>query len=257
MATTPQKPPPIARTLLNKAFPSADADRIFTDKVLHRPLLLQPTDADPKTATDARSHRQQARAKARQLSLHRAHQKPKPLSAKEKRLLRVHEIPASARKYNIYEPLHQMWVGYMQELLGGQVPVTPAVVAKLVSAEFVGAEVEVVRCRCVSRVGIKGIVVKDTRFMFEIVTRKDVVKSSLFLRLHSYRDPIPLKVIDQSLGIPKEHAVFRFEIPTPEQPGEDALEPRNLVFELHGSQFEYRSTDRASKKFKQRNLDDL
>jgi ribonuclease P protein subunit POP4 len=74
-----------------------------------------------------------------------------------------------------------MWVGYMQELLGGQVPVTPAIAAKLVSAEFVGAEVEVVRCRCVSRVGVRGIIVKDTKFMFEIVTRKDEVKSgSLF-----------------------------------------------------------------------------
>lgn len=56
-------------------------------------------------------------------------------------------------------------------------PVTPAAAAKLVSAEFVGAEVQVVRCRCVSRVGVRGIVVKDTRYTFEIVTRKDELKS--------------------------------------------------------------------------------
>ena len=31
----------------------------------------------------------------------------------------------------------------------------------------------------------------------------------------------------------------------------------NLVFELHGSQFEHRATDRATKKFKQKHLSDL
>ncbi|KAI9862080.1 MAG: hypothetical protein M1813_004855 [Trichoglossum hirsutum] len=234
--STPKKPPPIVRNLLSKAFSPTDADRIFTDKVLHRPLLLQPTaEADPGTITpDARTRRQQARAKAQQLSRRRARQKPKPLSAREIRALRVHKIPREARKYAIYEPVHRMWVGYVQELLGGQAPVTPTAVGKLVSAEFVGAEVEVVRCRCVSRVGVRGIVVKDTRFTFEIVTRKDELKR-----------------------IPKEHAVFRFEIPPPERPGEDNTKARNLVFELHGSQFEHRSADRANKKFKQHNLDDL
>jgi ribonuclease P protein subunit POP4 len=60
-----------------------------------------------------------------------------------------------------------------------------------------------------------------------------------------------------STDIPKEHAVFRFEIPPPQRPGEDTTQARNLVFELHGSQFEHRSTDRANRKFKQHNLDDL
>lgn len=55
--------------------------------------------------------------------------------------------------------------------------------------------------------------------------------------------------------------MFRFEIPQPhgEPPdGEDDGEkPGNLMFELHGSQFMSRATDRATKKFKQRNLSDL
>lgn len=62
-------------------------------------------------------------------------------------------------------------------------------------------------------------------------------------------------------AIPKEYTVFRFEIPQPhgEPPdGEDDGEkPGNLVFELHGSQFMSRATDRATKKFKQRNMSDL
>ena len=70
-------------------------------------------------------------------------------------------------------------------------------------------------------------------------------------------------------AIPKGHTIFRFEIPQP-SPEVDAAEngdvvdgrepdltPPNLVFELHGSQFENRATDRATKKFKQRRLDGL
>ena len=47
----------------------------------------------------------------------------------------------------------------------------------LASADMHGALVEVVRSRCVSRVGLKGIVVRDAMFVVEIVTSKDVMKS--------------------------------------------------------------------------------
>lgn len=71
----------------------------------------------------------------------------------------------------------------MQEILDLKVDgkgglVTPASHgAKLVSADYHGAEVEVVRSRCASRVGVKGIVVRDTKFTFVVVTEKDEVKS--------------------------------------------------------------------------------
>ena len=62
-------------------------------------------------------------------------------------------------------------------------------------------------------------------------------------------------------AIPKEYTVFRFEVPQPQgepRDGEDdGKKACNLVFELHGSQFMNRATDRATKKFKQRNLSDL
>ena len=71
----------------------------------------------------------------------------------------------------------------MQEILDLRVSgrgglVTPASHgAKLASADYHGAEVEVVRSQCASRVGLKGIVVRDTKFTFVIVTEKDEVKS--------------------------------------------------------------------------------
>lgn len=52
--------------------------------------------------------------------------------------------------------------------------------SKLVSADFHGAEVEVVRSRCAGRVGVRGIVVRDTKFTFVVVTEGDEVKSEFF-----------------------------------------------------------------------------
>lgn len=49
--------------------------------------------------------------------------------------------------------------------------------SKLASSDFHGADLEVVRSRCAGRVGVRGIVVRDTKFTFVIVTEKDEVKS--------------------------------------------------------------------------------
>ena len=69
------------------------------------------------------------------------------------------------------------------------------------------------------------------------------------------------------VAVPKGHTIFRFEIPQPAhgidtimQEGEgesEQMEPDSLIFELHGSQFENRAPERATRKFKQRNMTDL
>jgi ribonuclease P protein subunit POP4 len=75
-----------------------------------------------------------------------------------------------------------LWVGYMREVLGVNdtartVYLTPGSSGQmLASADMHGALLTVARSRCVSRVGLEGIVVRDTRFTFEIITRKNVVK---------------------------------------------------------------------------------
>jgi ribonuclease P protein subunit POP4 len=51
-----------------------------------------------------------------------------------------------------------------------------------------------------------------------------------------------------SIAIPKEHTLFRFEIPLPVKEGENELKP--LVFEIFGEQFQTRAPDRANKKFR-------
>ena len=136
--------------------------------------------------------------------------------------------------------------------------------SKLASADYHGAELLVVHSRCVVMVGLKGIVVRDTKFTFQIITRQDQLKSKLLI----WTPNLGLKCLPFS-AIPKSHTIFQFVIPQRDAPidptgdggsrlvGDVCKEESNLVLELHGSQFESRATDRATKKFKQKNMIDL
>ena len=101
-------------------------------------------------------------------------------------MLGIYDVPKKDQRYKIYEPLHRMWVGYMWEILGLKDRQNAYVTAegagpKLASADYHGAELEVVRSRCVGRVGCKGIVIKDTKFTFEMITERNVLRSMMFL----------------------------------------------------------------------------
>lgn len=246
---TPKNSDSIALSLLSRAHSPTTANTILTEKVKSRPVYLKPSET---TTTNA----QQTRRARKLVASRKKKTKPAPLSARQKRALCIYEIPKAAQKYAVYEPLHRLWVGYIQEILGLEagrnLPVTGPAAAKLCSADYHGAELEVVRSRCVSRVGVRGIVVRDLRGVFEVVTRGDRVKV-----------------------VPKEGTVFRFTVPIPipvpiskaEEvdgqiekvgkggPKEEAK--KDLVFELHGNQFMYRAADRANKKFKSHFLPDL
>lgn len=176
------------------------------------------------------------------------------MSAKEKRVLGVYDIPKEERKWDIYEGLWKMWCGYIREILNIQplvetnlesgnaktprktIYLTPAVAGpNLASADFHGAKITCVRSRCAGRVGTEGIVVRDTKFTFVVITKTNEIKT-----------------------LPKEHSIFKFEVPIVEEGNDQAHgtaagEPHKqpvLIFELHGEQFKNRAIDRANKKFK-------
>ncbi|GFF25706.1 ribonuclease P protein subunit p29 [Aspergillus udagawae] len=231
--------PHIARELLARAHSPDTAEQLFTERIKQKPLYLRPTSPTP---ADNRERRRLHRIRKKEYFLRK--QKPKPLSAREKRISGLYDLPKEECKYSIFKELHKLWVDYMQEILDlrvRQVPITPqSHGSKLVTADFHGAELEVVRSRCSGRVGVKGIVVRDTKFTFMIVTEKDEVKT-----------------------IPKEHTIFRFSVPLPSADDEDTAMSdgdkvkKELTLELHGSQFENRPVDRANKKFKWRNVEYL
>ncbi|KAK2865410.1 hypothetical protein FQN49_003606 [Arthroderma sp. PD_2] len=254
-----------AHQILQRAHSPETADQLFTDKIKHRPLFLRPTSPTP---SDNRSRRRLQRIRKKEYFLRK--QKPKPLSAREKRALGIRKLPKEEMKYDIFKGLNHLWVEYMWDVLdlvprsntnsnwrkgvSGEITASSHG-SKLSSADFHGAEMQVVRSRCVSRVGVAGIVVRDSKFAFSLITDKNEVKT-----------------------IPKEHTIFRFEIPFPpaldsdtgqkDAPGEqdstrlggqetEKLDKKGLIFELHGNQFENRAPERANKKFKWKNLDYL
>lgn len=72
-------------------------------------------------------------------------------------------------------------------------------------------------------------------------------------------------------AIPKEQTIIRFRVPSPKpatdanadadtemkDDGQKQSEAKELVFEIHGNQFQNRAVDRAQKKFKWRNVEYL
>jgi ribonuclease P protein subunit POP4 len=169
---------PFGQALLERAFSPDTAASHYTERVLKRPLTVRATSPTPS----ARAIRRRTLNERKENSRKRSKQKPRPLSAAEKRKLCLNEIPKEQQKYVIYEPLHNLWLGYMREILAVNdaqraVYLTPASSGQmLASADMHGALLSVVRSRCVSRVGLQGIVVRDTRFTFEIITKNNVLK---------------------------------------------------------------------------------
>lgn len=193
-SSTPTKASRATLSFLRRAHSPKTANAIHVDKFLHKPLSLEPaTGEDPPQTQDARARRRASRNAKLVAQGQRRRKKPQPLSAAEKRRLCVYDVPKGERKYSIYEGLHELWCKYMREILlgwpqGDAKPdsngkdrrnrVEPQQAgAKLASADFHGARLQVVRSRCVSRVGVEGIVIKDTMFTFEVITKKDEIKS--------------------------------------------------------------------------------
>ncbi|KAF4997165.1 hypothetical protein FGRMN_4059 [Fusarium graminum] len=222
MASAPQQ---ATQNLLARAHSPDSANRIYSEKIQHRPLILRPTSPPPSTV-NART----ARRKAQQDRKEKQKQRPKPLSSRERRNLGLHDIPKDGQKYHIYEPLNQLWLGYARELLGNDLHTGgPSAAVKLASAEFHGAPIQVVRSHCPGRVGIQGVVVRDRKFVFEIITKKRGVKI-----------------------VPKEGTTFRVEILVNGETtkGEQGSENKVFACEILGDQMMLRAPDRANKKFK-------
>lgn len=64
-------------------------------------LHLQTMLLDPPVKHPRPSHRNQ----------------PRRLSAREKKRLKLHELPRDQQQYEDFLPLHALWLGYMEDLL--------------------------------------------------------------------------------------------------------------------------------------------
>ncbi|ETW82598.1 RNase P, partial [Heterobasidion irregulare TC 32-1] len=163
------------------------------------------------------------------------------------------KLKKEQERWDLFIPLRRLWLGYMSELLGlasppaSGMPSSAGMHAKLVKADFHGSIMTVRRSNKPALIGLSGIVVHETENAFRVVTRTN--KSKL---------------------IPKHGSVFAFAVPlystldTPSSSSPAAgpsssqssktsntvLEAPHIEFELYGNQFQFRSAERASKKFK-------
>jgi hypothetical protein len=123
-------------------------------------------------------------------------------------------------RFELFLPLHHLWLGYMSELLGlspppsspgitptpKDMPASSGMQAKLVKADFHGAiitgkgdffcdflvnPVSVQQSKNLSLLSLSGIVIHETENAFKVVTQKDKVKRAS-PPVHYF---IPLKII--------------------------------------------------------------
>lgn len=190
----------------NSVVDGFEADKVFSQKVKNKVFNLDNPSKAVADAKDAQRRRKRAN-------------KAKVLTAKEKRQLNVYDIPLASRKYELFEPLHELWKGYVEELFGTSNPL--AFTQKLLKADFHGAIITVARSKCPTFIGVSGIVAQETENVFKIITPNNALRV-----------------------VPKVNSVFTIHI-------------KNSLFTLHGNQFRYRASQRSSKKFKSRPTIDL
>lgn len=229
----------IARTLLERAHTPSTSTELFESKVKQRKLHLAATTRAPA------SNAQEARRAVRLAKASLKRRKPAALSSREKRALRLYHVPVANQKYAVYEPLREMWNAYILEVLSNEegklcLPVTAQMTTKLCAADYHGSYLRVVRSGCVSRVGIVGIVIKDSRGAFEIITASNKIKV-----------------------VPKENTTFEVRLRVPRSAASSTMAAEStpatiasldnyseVVFEIIGNNFMHRAADRATKKFR-------
>lgn len=106
------------------------------------------------------------------------------LTRKERMKLNLLKLPKTGWNYESLEPMKEMWKKYMRENLEilrkapkCTDPEWTNVNTVLAKSEFVGAEVEITRSKVPSQVGIRGIIVLETKMTFQIVTPASKLKS--------------------------------------------------------------------------------
>lgn len=105
----------------------------------------------------------------------------KYLTSRERRDLCLSKLPKKGLKFRDFRGLHQLWLGYMTDLLDFDKyqPGDEQFQLRLCRADYHGALVKVTRSKNASNVGIEGFVIMETRNTFKILSRDDVLKTVL------------------------------------------------------------------------------
>jgi len=197
--------------------------------------------------------------------------------AKEKGVWKFDKTQA---KFDLFLPLHHLWMGYMSELLGlscelsganasamaKAMPSSASMHPKLVKADFHGSIVTVRQSRNPCLLGVSGIVIHETENTFRVVTKHDQLKvipkqNSIFtfaVPLYSTLPPTHTKEMPLPLAPPfpaGSGTAAETEVMTSLR--KTVLDRPHIEFELYGNQFRFRSSDRAGRKFKHKETIEL
>jgi len=144
--------------------------------------------------------------------------KRKRLTRGEINKLDLYKIPPDKQKYANFLPLNKIWEEYIKSFWLPPKFLSYEKIMKaddrLLRADYHGASISVAQSKCSSYVGIQGIVVKETKKMFTLITESDELKA-----------------------IPKQECIFRFDI-------------CGFRFHVAGSKICYRPCIRACRKLK-------
>ncbi|KAK9328857.1 hypothetical protein V1520DRAFT_280520 [Lipomyces starkeyi] len=250
-------------SLLRSSSTVEQALETYDSRIKNKPLPLHPTQPPRTARNDGKEAKQGKQYPAIRVQDPRSSRyiihRPKPLSSAEKKRKKLFDLRPEAANFRIYVELYKLWQSYAAELLGLTPTSTPptthgqlqTLASKLSSADFHGAYVVVDRSKCVSRVRLEGIILRDTRSAFVIVTKSNALRI-----------------------LPKEHTIFRIGVRKPGQPErfeeesdqmlrdrevEEVGDPKFELFNflVYGSQLMYRPADRSGRKFKSKPTGDL
>ncbi|CAN8030723.1 hypothetical protein HPB47_003399 [Ixodes persulcatus] len=132
--------------------------------------------------------------------------KRKLLTSREKRQLGLMHGPDPPPSYDTFLAVHRMWRDYAESLGGAQ--------ERLLKAEYTGCHLTVAASRCPSYVGVRGIVLQETKNVFRLLTAEGRVRT-----------------------VPKAHSQFAFEL-------------AGKLHRIYGSHFRVHSFERVKAKFK-------
>lgn len=107
-------------------------------------------------------------ARIRALKTHSKRSK-KHMSMKQHKKCGTLDLPQELHNFDIFKPMHEMWKGYMVQLLKnvGKNQLTKC----LLTADLHGAMILVVQCKIASFTGVSGIMIRETEETFGIITQ--------------------------------------------------------------------------------------
>ncbi|ESO05603.1 hypothetical protein HELRODRAFT_77533 [Helobdella robusta] len=141
-------------------------------------------------------------------------QKRRGLPTKQKKKLKLLSLDENEKIYNLYIPLHELWLDYMNTLLDGCTSDKKEMGRRILKADLHGCEIEVCKSKCPSLVGLKGIILIETKNTMNIITRSNEVKK-----------------------IPKHNCLFSIKV-------------LGFKITIFGNNLQFKASERSTKSFK-------